>query len=89
MGKPITITTMTNRTTPVRNFQKRKDLRRDLPDQPADKCLRNGDFVNVSPFQLSEEILQIQRILLNFLLLGKSNHCRPRENVTVKNFLHA
>src|SRR5262245_16492937 len=41
---------------PVWNFKKRKNLRGDLNDQPTHDRVRDGDFVNVSPLQLGEEI---------------------------------
>src|ERR1700730_13363655 len=41
---------------PVRNFQKWKYLGRDLNQQPADNRVGDRDFVDVAPFQLSEEV---------------------------------
>jgi hypothetical protein len=35
---------------PVRNLQKRKDLRRDLHEQPCNHCVCDRDFVSVEPF---------------------------------------
>jgi hypothetical protein len=43
---------------PIWNFEKWKDLRRDLDEQPCDDCVSDGDFVNVAPLQLSEEFLR-------------------------------
>ncbi len=40
---------------PVRNFEKWKNLRRDLHEQPTDDCIRDRHFVNVAPFQFGEE----------------------------------
>ena len=43
---------------PIRNFEERKNLRRDLNHQPADDRVRDRDLVNIAPLQLGEEILQ-------------------------------
>ena len=40
---------------PVRDFQERKYLRRNLSYQPADHGVRDRDLVNVAPLQLGEE----------------------------------
>src|SRR6266511_3095207 len=41
---------------PVRNFKERKNLGRDLNEQPRNNCVRDGDLVNIAPLQLGEEI---------------------------------
>src|SRR5439155_10407240 len=44
---------------PVRNFQERKNLRRNLNEQPSNNGIRDRNFVNVAPLQLGEEIVLI------------------------------
>src|SRR6266496_1576605 len=44
---------------PIRNFEERKDLTRDLHQQPCDDCVGDRDLVNVAPLQFAEEILRI------------------------------
>ena len=41
---------------PVWNFEERKNLRRNLSNDPAHNRVRDRDLVNVAPPQLSEEI---------------------------------
>ena len=41
---------------PIRNFEKREDLGGNLNEQPTDDGVRDRDFVNVAPLQLSEEV---------------------------------
>src|SRR6266481_4143783 len=41
------------------NFKKRKNLGRDLNEQPGHDRVRNGDLVDVASFKLSEEIPRI------------------------------
>ena len=40
---------------PVWYFQKWKDLRRDLNQQPRHNCIRDRDLVNIAPLQLGEK----------------------------------
>ena len=40
---------------PVWNFEKRKDLGRDLDHQPADNCVGSSNLVNVASLQLGKE----------------------------------
>ena len=51
----MTISRITEPNRPVRDFQERKYLRRDLSDQPADDSVGDRDFVNVAPLQLGKE----------------------------------
>src|SRR6266536_1934685 len=44
---------------PIRNFEERKNLTRDLHQQPCDDCVGDRNFVNVASLQLSEEILRV------------------------------
>ena len=43
----------------VWNFEKRKDLGRDLNKKPANDRISDCDLVHVAPFQLGEEIAKI------------------------------
>src|SRR5438128_5690502 len=49
---------------PIRNFEERENLTRDLHQQPCDDCVSDRNFVNVAPFQLSEEVLRVHSELL-------------------------
>jgi hypothetical protein len=40
---------------PIWNLEEGKNLRRDLNYQPADNCVRDGNLVDIPPFQLGEE----------------------------------
>ena len=42
---------------PVRNFEKWKNLGRDLNQQPTDNCVSDRNLVNVAPLQLGKEII--------------------------------
>ena len=42
---------------PIRNFEKRKDLRGDLNQEPAHNRIGHSYFVNIPPLQLGEEII--------------------------------
>src|SRR6266496_4603434 len=42
---------------PIRNFEKRKNLTRNLHQEPCDDCVGDRDFVNVAPLQFGEEFL--------------------------------
>src|ERR1700730_1808394 len=44
---------------PIWNVEKGKNLRRDLNQQPRRDRIRDRDFVNVAPFQLGEEIVDL------------------------------
>jgi hypothetical protein len=44
---------------PVRNFEERKNLTRDLHQEPGHDAMGDRHFVNVAPFQLSEEVLRV------------------------------
>src|SRR6266581_4030878 len=44
---------------PIRNLEERKNLTRDLHQQPCDDCVGDRNFVNVASLQLSEEILRV------------------------------
>jgi hypothetical protein len=44
---------------PIRNFEERKNLTRDLHEQPGHDAVRNRNFINVAPLQLSQDVLWI------------------------------
>src|SRR5882724_4777517 len=44
---------------PIRNFQERKNLCRDLNQKPADDGIRDGHLVRVAPLQLRKDIPRI------------------------------
>jgi hypothetical protein len=44
---------------PIWNLKKRKDLRRNLNEQPRDHCIGNRNSVNIAPLQLGEEICEV------------------------------
>ena len=46
---------------PIRDVEKRKDLRRDLNQEPADDDIGHGHVVNAAPFQFGEEGLVVHR----------------------------
>jgi len=52
------MTSTTSRTAQF-GISKWKDLCRDLNEQPRDDGVRDGDLVNIAPFQFAEEILRI------------------------------
>ncbi len=54
---------------PIRNFEKREHFRRDLDEQPPQNRISDGDFVNVAPLQLSEEVLWIHSARLDEALV--------------------
>ena len=45
------------------NFEKRKDVRRDLDEQPRNDCVCDRDLVNVARFQLSEKLVNPHRLV--------------------------
>src|SRR5439155_19300272 len=47
---------------PIRNFEERKNLTRYLHQQPCDDCVGYRDFVDIAPFQLSEEFGQVHGV---------------------------
>ena len=47
---------------PVRNFQEREDLGRDLDEQPSHDAISDRDLVHVATLQFSEEGLRIHRV---------------------------
>src|SRR6266436_3258358 len=62
---------------PIWNFKKRKDLGRDLNEQPGDDRVGNGDLVDITSFKLSEEIPRIRPIRHLACYFGcKSPRCR-------------
>ena len=46
---------------PVWDFEKWKDLRGDLNEQPGDDGIGDRDLVNIAPFQLGEEVAELIR----------------------------
>ena len=44
---------------PIRNLEKRENLRGDLNQQPTDDGIRSSDLVNVAPLQLGKEIFDL------------------------------
>ena len=40
-------------------MQRRNYGRRDLHDEPSNDRVSDGDFVDIAPFQLSEEVLRV------------------------------
>jgi len=57
---------------PVRNFEKRKDLSRDLHEQPPNNRIGNGNLVNVAPLQLGEEVVDLHSFASDF---GATTFC--------------
>ena len=45
----------------IRDFEKRKNLRGDLNEQPLDDGIRRSHLVNIASFCLAEEFLRIHR----------------------------
>src|SRR5438067_2876449 len=56
---------------PIWNLKKRKNLGRDLNEQPGHNCVGNSDLVDMASFKLSEKITRIHpgRRLANGLCL--------------------
>ena len=54
---------------PVWDFEERKDLRRNLNEQPAKNCVGDRHSVNVAPLQLGEEVLWIHSARLEEALV--------------------
>ena len=44
---------------PIRNFEERKNLTRDLHQQPRHDCVRDRDLVHVASLQFREEIARV------------------------------
>ena len=44
---------------PIWNFKERKDLRRNLDQQPRDNRIRDCNLVNIAPLQLGEEVVDL------------------------------
>ena len=59
IGNPITIASTIKSHGPIGNFKKRKDLRRDLDQQPANDCVSDRDLVNIAPLQFGEEVAKV------------------------------
>ena len=55
---------------PIRNFEKRKKLRRYLHQQPRHDCIGNRNFINVAPLEFGKEIK------IHFLLLVRPDLLR-------------
>ena len=74
---------------PIRNFEERKDLRRDLNQQPRHHRIRDCNLVNVAPLQFGEEVVDLHRgssekiRVTNFLNRGS------RRSSSVKMFFEA
>src|ERR1700674_3511752 len=64
---------------PHRDFEKRKDLRRDLNEEPAHDRVGHGDAVNFAALEFGEKLFRIHTMLMTPLLLaGKSRRGRDR-----------
>jgi hypothetical protein len=63
-GNPITSSNTTSRSAQFGISKERKNLAGDLHEQPRHNAIRDGDLVNVAPFELSEKILRIHRVRL-------------------------
>src|SRR5207248_6873945 len=59
IGNPITIASTINRTAPIWNFEKWKNLSGDLNQQPSDDGICDRDLVNVAPLQLGKEVTRV------------------------------
>jgi hypothetical protein len=56
---------------PIRNLEERKNLTRDLHQQPRHHAISDRNFVNVASLQFSEEVLRVHRnFLINFESVG-------------------
>jgi len=44
---------------PIWNFEERENLRRYLNQEPRQHRVGDCDFVDIAPFQLSEEVLRV------------------------------
>src|ERR1700716_3868306 len=64
---------------PHRDFEKQKDLRGDLNEEPAHDRVGHGDAVNFASLEFSEKLFRIHTMLMTPLLLaGKSRRGRDR-----------
>ena len=54
---------------PIRNFKERKNLTRDLHQQPRDNCVGDRNLVDVAPLQLSEEVFRVHSARLDEALV--------------------
>jgi hypothetical protein len=54
---------------PVGDFEKRKDLGRNLNQQPCDDCVCDRNFVNIAPLQLREKVVRIHSARLDQALV--------------------
>src|SRR5207302_10520562 len=59
IGSPIIMSMTINRIAQFRNVEHRKDLRDPLGERPAGDNVSDRDFVNITPLQLGEEILDL------------------------------
>src|SRR4029434_7314476 len=62
---------------PIRNFEKWKDLRYDLNQQPADDRIGDGDLVNIAPLQFVEEALHGPMHSKSFAPFGRQKFPQP------------
>src|SRR6266566_7799505 len=61
---------------PVRNFQERKDLGRNLDKQPANDRIRDCDLVNVATLQFTEKGLRVHRFSGRTLTTNRPSFAR-------------
>ena len=62
---------------PIRNFEKWKDLRCDLNQQPADDPIGDSDLVNIAPPQFVEEALHGPMHSKSFAAFGRQKFLQP------------
>src|SRR5712692_7782579 len=64
---------------PVRNFKERKNLTRDLHQQPCDNCIGDRNFVDMAPLQLSEEVFRVHSARLDEVLVTAALYLDARD----------
>jgi len=67
---------------PIRNFEKRKDLSRDLNEQASHRRVRDRHLVDIAPLQLGKEVVDLHcfdsALVLSTFWTSASNRGAPR-----------
>src|SRR6266567_3945880 len=73
---------------PIRNFEERKNLTRDLHQEPGHNAISNRNLVNVAPLQLREEGLRIHSARLDEALVTAALYLDACDLKSVRNVLN-
>src|SRR5438128_1469029 len=64
---------------PIRNFEERKNLTRNLHQQPRHDTVSNRNLVNVAPLQLGEEVIWVHSARLHEALVTAALYSDTRD----------